>query len=107
MGTHELSKLFSQSHALAMADINGDSSDLISGKRYLAHISGDPGTDDPSVLYWFEYIPGKVPQWIPHLVDDDSGVGNNFQVQDMNGDRLPDIIISNKKGVFVFQQERE
>ena len=106
--THEISKLFSQSHALAMVDINGDGNpDLISGKRYLAHVSGDPGTDDPSVLYWFEFIPGKDPQWIPHLVDDNSGVGNNFQVQDMNGDKLPDIIISNKKGVFVFEQVRK
>lgn len=103
--THEISKLFSQSHALAMTDINGDGHpDLISGKRYLAHVSGDPGTDDPSVLYWYEYIPGKVPQWVPHLVDDASGVGNNFQVQDMNGDNRPDIIIANKKGVFVFKQ---
>ncbi len=106
--THEISKLFSQSHALAMVDINGDGHpDLISGKRYLAHVSGDPGTDDPSVLYWFEFIPGKEPQWIPHMVDEASGVGNNFQVQDMNGDKLPDIIISNKKGVFVFEQVRK
>jgi FG-GAP-like repeat len=106
--THEISKLFSQSHALALKDINGNGHpDLISGKRYLAHISGDPGTDDPSVLYWYEFIPGKSPQWIAHMVDDASGVGNNFQVEDMNRDKLPDIIISNKKGVFVFEQVRK
>lgn len=106
--THEISRLFSQSHALACEDINGDGHpDLISGKRYLAHIQGDPGTHDPSVLYWFEFVPGKNPQWIPHLVDDNSGVGNNFQVQDMNKDSRPDIIVSNKKGVFVFEQKKE
>lgn len=105
--THEISKLFSQSHALAMNDINGDGQpDLISGKRYLAHLKGDPGTDDPSVLYWFEYQPGKQPQWMAHQVDDDSGIGNNFVVEDINGDKLPDIIISNKKGVFFFEQKR-
>jgi hypothetical protein len=103
--THEISKLFSHSHALAMKDINGDGHpDLISGKRYLAHIEGDPGTHDPSVLYWFEFVPGKNPKWIPHLVDDNSGVGNNFQVEDINGDNRMDIIVSNKKGVFVFEQ---
>lgn len=106
--THEISNLFSQSHALACTDVNGDGHpDLISGKRYLAHIEGDPGTHDPSVLYWYEFKPGKEPQWIPHLVDDNSGIGNNFQVQDINGDKLPDIIVSNKKGVFVFEQVRK
>lgn len=106
--THEISHLFSQSHALAFEDVNGDGHpDLISGKRYLAHLKGDPGTDDPSVLYWYEFIPGKNPRWIPHLVDSNSGVGNNFQVKDINDDKLTDIIISNKKGVFVFEQVKK
>jgi hypothetical protein len=106
--THEISRLFSQSHALAFKDINVDGyPDLVSGKRYLAHISGDPGTHDPSVLYWYEFVPGNNPQWIPHLVDENSGIGNNFEVQDINGDKLPDIIVSNKKGVFFFEQLRK
>jgi hypothetical protein len=105
---HEISKLFSQSHALGFTDINKDGyPDLVSGKRYLAHIEGDPGTHDPSVLYWFELRVGTNPQWIPHEVDDNSGIGNNFQVTDMNEDGLPDILISNKKGVFLFSQQRE
>jgi FG-GAP-like repeat/FG-GAP repeat len=104
--THEISKLFSQSHCLAMEDINGDGyPDLITGKRYLAHHDGhDPGSYEPAVLYWFEYVPGKHPVWVPHLIDDASGIGNSFTVTDINGDRLPDIIVSNKKGVFFFEQ---
>jgi hypothetical protein len=104
--THEISKLFSQSHCLAFQDMNGDGHpDLVTGKRYLAHQDGhDPGSYEPSVLYWFEYIPGKNPQWIPHQIDNDSGIGNNITVKDINGDRLPDIIVSNKKGVFFFEQ---
>ncbi len=104
--THEISKRFSQSHALALEDINGDGyPDLITGKRYLAHHDGhDPGSYEPAVLYWFEYIPGRQPQWIPHLIDDNSGVGNRFVVMDINKDARPDIIISNKKGVFFFEQ---
>ncbi|WP_206106482.1 FG-GAP repeat domain-containing protein [Ilyomonas limi] len=103
---HEISKLFSQSHALALEDINGDGNpDLITGKRYLAHQDAhDPGSHEPAVLYWFEYIPGKNAQWIPHQIDDDSGIGNRFVVMDMNGDKLPDIVVSNKKGVFFFEQ---
>jgi hypothetical protein len=104
--THEISKLFSQSHCLAMVDINGDGyPDPVTGKRYLAHQDGhDPGSYEPSVLYWFEYIPGKHPQWIPHQIDDDSGIGNSITVKDINRDGLPDIIVSNKKGVFFFEQ---
>jgi phage/plasmid primase-like uncharacterized protein len=41
------------------------------------------------------------------VIDTDSGVGTQFAVQDINGDGLPDVIVSNKKGVFVFTQERK
>lgn len=106
--THEISKLFSESHSLAFKDINGDGNpDLVTGKRYYAHNGGDPGGHEPAVLYWFEFIPGKTPQWIPHKVDDNSGIGNSFMVTDIDGDQLPDIIISNKKGVFFFKQVRK
>ncbi len=105
--THTISKLFSQSHALAMADINGDGQpDLITGKRYRAHNDGDAGAFEPSVLYWFEFVPGTSPQWIPHEIDNNSGIGNSFVVKDITNDKLPDIIISNKKGVFFFEQVR-
>jgi G:T-mismatch repair DNA endonuclease (very short patch repair protein) len=43
---------------------------------------------------------------VPHLIDNDSGVGLQVLVQDMNGDGLPDIIVSNKKGVFFFEQKK-
>jgi len=106
--THEINKTFSQSHGLAMTDINGDGNpDLVTGKRYRAHNDGDKGAFDPAVLYGFEFKPGKQPQWIPHLIDDNSGIGLSFVVEDINNDKLPDIIISNKKGVFFFEQARK
>jgi hypothetical protein len=40
-------------------------------------------------------------------VDDDSGIGTQFVVADINNDRLPDIAVANKKGVFIFLQKRE
>lgn len=103
---HEIFKEFSQSHSLFLADINKDGHpDLITGKRYFAHNGkADPGEHDPPVLYWFEYKPGKTPQWIPHLIDADSGSGLNLVVEDINKDKSLDIIIGNKKGVFVFEQ---
>ena len=106
--THTISKDFSQSHGLAMADINGDGHpDLITGKRYRAHNDGDRGAAEPAVIYWFQFVPGKDPAWIPHLIDDNSGIGLSFVVEDINNDTLPDIIISNKKGVFFFEERRK
>ena len=94
----------SETHAMALADVNGDGHpDLVTGKRYFAHNGEDPGAYEPSVLYWFEFKPGANPSWIPHLIDDDSGVGLQVLVQDLNGDGLNDIIVSNKKGVFFFE----
>lgn len=102
---HEFSKIFSQSHNLTLIDINGDGNkDLVSGKRFLAHNAGDPGDMEPSLLVWFEYVPGKTPTWYSHTIDNDSGAGLHNVVIDMNNDKKLDIVISNKKGVFYFEQ---
>ena len=45
--------------------------------------------------------------WIPHQIDNDSGVGTQFEVADVNGDGLLDIATSNKKGTNYFEQIRE
>jgi len=102
---HDIYKNFSQTHGMALVDINRDGHlDIVTGKRYYAHNGKDPGAEEPSVLYWFEYKPGKQPTWIPHQIDDNSGAGLHVVTQDMNKDKLTDIVISNKKGVFVFEQ---
>lgn len=102
---HDIFKEFSQSHGMALVDLNRDGNpDLVTGKRFWAHNGSDPGEKEPAVLYWFEYKPGKQPQWIPHLIDNDSGVGLHVVTAKMNKDKLPDIVIGNKKGIFVFEQ---
>jgi len=103
---HLIDRSFSQSHSLMLADVNGDGHpDLVTGKRYYAHNGGDPGAEEPAVLNWYEYVPGISPSWIRHEIDDESGSGLNLVVEDMNGDGKPDVITSNKKGVFVFLQK--
>lgn len=106
--THKISELFSQTHALNFVDLNGDKlPDFITGKRFWAHGSkGDVDPGAPAVLYWFELaIKDGKPTWTPHKIDDDSGVGTQFQMTDVNGDGRLDIAIANKKGVFLFEQE--
>ncbi len=107
--THEIDKSFSQTHAVCLADINGDGlMDFVTGKRWWAHGGNDPGGDQPAVFCWFELQrkDGR-PHWIRHQFDHDSGVGTQFQVVDVNGDKLLDIVSSNKRGVYYFEQVRE
>jgi hypothetical protein len=98
---------FSQPHALMLVDLDGDGlKDLVTGKRHWAHgDKGDPEPTAPAVLYWFKLTrgPGGA-AFTPHLIDDDSGVGCQFPVADLNGDGRPDLAIANKRGVFVFLQ---
>jgi hypothetical protein len=67
----------------------------------------DPDPKAPAVLYWFRLVRGKdgLVDWVPHLIDSDSGVGRQIGVADVNGDGHPDFIIGNKKGTFVFLHE--
>ena len=99
-----------QTHALHYVDINGDGlKDLVTGRRWWAHgPNGDVSPADPAYLYWFDAKKDAtgVTTFTPHMIDDDSGVGTQFEVIDINGDGLPDVVISNKKGVFIFEQVR-
>jgi hypothetical protein len=103
-------QLVSQTHALHFVDINGDGiKDLVTGRRWWAHgPRGDALPTEPAFLFWFEGKKGSdgIMTFIPHLIDDDSGIGTQFAIADISGDGLLDIIISNKKGLFVFEQVR-
>jgi len=105
---HEITKAFSQTHALRLVDVNRDGlMDLVTGKRWHAHNGRDPGGSEPAVLYWFELQRPEKGRWryVPHLIDEDSGIGTQFTVCDFNGDGKADIVTSNKKGVHLFLQE--
>jgi hypothetical protein len=97
---------FSQPHALALADMNNSGSkDIITGKRFWAHgPDGDPEPNAPAVLYIFrsEHSSSGGTDFIPLLVDDDSGVGTQLATGDLTANGYPDIVTCNKKGGFVF-----
>jgi hypothetical protein len=101
---------FSQLHALELIDIDGDGlKDIVTGKRFWAHGPNkdmEPGA--PAVVYWFQLTRGDSGvEYIPHQIDDDSGVGTQIAVGDVNGDGHPDVVTGNKKGGYVHLQVRK
>ncbi len=101
---------FSQPHALALADIDGDGlEDIVCGKRMWAHgPNGDVEPNADPVLYWFRLTrsdKGAV-RYVPHRIDGASGVGTQLTVTDVNGDGRPDVLTASKLGTFVFLNRR-
>ncbi len=102
---------FSQIHAIDLVDMDGDGlKDIVTGKRFWAH--GPTGDAEPMadpVLYWFKLVRNadKSVDFVPNLIDKASGTGVEVKAGDINGDGLPDVLVGNKKGAFVFIQERK
>lgn len=102
----ELGAAFTQPHALALADIDGDGlRDIVTGKRMWAH--GPQGDIEPSadpVVYWFRLTRssnGEV-RYVPYEIDSSSGVGVQIVAVDVNGDGRTDVATASKLGTFLF-----
>jgi hypothetical protein len=97
----------SQMHALRVDDLDDDGiPEIVSGKRWWAHGEGtDPGVDDPAVVvsYSIKHT-ANGPSFERSIIDDDSGVGTQFAIADVDSDGRLDIVTSNKKGLFYFRR---
>jgi hypothetical protein len=100
---------FTQPHALDFGDINGDGlTDVVVGKRRWAHgPKGDIEPEAEPVIYWFELVRDKgEAHFKPHLIDNESGVGLQITVTDINGDGKNDVLSASKLGSFLFLNQR-
>lgn len=105
---HLIDATLSEMHALVMQDLDGDGiPEIISGKRFWAHgPTGEPGSTDPALLVYYALHRDTQGDagFDRHTIDSDSGVGTEFTVQDVDGDGRPDVVVSNKKGLFYFHR---
>lgn len=101
--------VFSQAHGGKAADVDGDRvPDFITGKRYFSHTEaiGDPDPWGQPVLYWYQTVrdrtaPGGA-RFVPHLIDNRSGVGSDILAADLDRDGRVDIGVATRFGMTLF-----
>lgn len=101
-------QLVSETHALHCVDLDGSGQKgLVTGKRFWSHGKNEPGSEAAAMIYWFKPIRGSdgTITFHPQVIDNDSGIGTQFEIKDMDGNGKLDVITSNKKGVFVLLQK--
>lgn len=101
--------VFSELHSVALVDMDGDGlKDIVTGKTYYSHHRQSPMWDAGAVVYWFklERTPEGV-RWIPHKIDGQAGIGRQISIVDVNGDKLPDIVVGGMVGAHVLTHKRE
>lgn len=101
---------FSESHALHLEDMDADGvPEIITGKRFYSHGKSEPGALDAPLLVAYRRVldasaPGGA-RFTRTVIDAESGVGTQFEVADVSGDALPDIVVSSKLGLFYFERD--
>ena len=95
--------VFSELHSLNLADIDGDGlKDIVTGKTYWSHHTKSPMWDAGAVVYWFKLVRNDDGiDWIPYKLNDETGIGRQLIVGDVNADDLPDIVVGGMKGANV------
>jgi hypothetical protein len=101
---HLIDDSWSQPHALAWADLDGDGRrELLAGKRVRAHNGRDPGGLEAECLYYYHWDEASRRFTRHTLSPPGGGVGGGMQicVADLNGDHLPDVAVAGKTGTWV------
>lgn len=101
---------FSQAHALAWEDIDGDGKpELITGKRYYAHSGKDPGANDRITVQYYDWDKEKI-AWTKQLISDapageGPGIGLQIRIADLDENGRPEVIVPGKSGTHIIWNE--
>jgi hypothetical protein len=101
--------VFSEPHSVNLVDIDGDGlKDIVTGKTYWSHHTKSPMWDTGAVVYWFKLVRDKDGiDWVPYLAAEETGIGRQLIVAEINGDGLPDMIVGGMKGANVLLHKKE
>jgi len=106
---HLIDKSWSQAHALALGDLDGDGDmDLVTGKRFMAHNGKDPGANEPLGVYWYELRRAPNATWKKHVISFGEGIGAGLSlpVADIDADGDLDVVVTGKWGGPVWFENR-
>ena len=105
---HPIDPFHSQYHTMEWVDIDKDGKmELITGKRYCAHNSGDPGFNDPLELSYFKWNGESFTKNVISYGEFGKGKGTGiyFSVADLRNTGKKDIILAGKDGLYIFFNE--
>lgn len=105
---HIIDESWSQAHAIALADLDGDGEEeLIAGKCIWAHNGDDPGADEPPGIYYYKWHRSKN-SFTRHVISapgENVALGRQFSVVDLNGNGRLDLVAPSRLGLWVFFNE--
>ena len=82
--------------------------DIVTGKTYYSHHKQSPMWDAGAVVYWFKLVRTKEGvDWVPHKIDGEAGIGRQVSIVDVNGDKLPDIVVGGMVGAHVLMHQKD
>ncbi|MBI1318031.1 MAG: VCBS repeat-containing protein [Candidatus Hydrogenedens sp.] len=96
----------SQFHDVQLADLDNDGKlELVTGKRFRAHMGKDPGAADPLGVYVYTNNGGSFERMTLDYGEagQASGVGIYFWIEDVDGNGWKDIVCPGKDGLYLFK----